>query len=126
MRRVADAMRPPVIVEPSTTVQQASSRMLDEHAHAAVVVEDGKVCGLATAEQIAAALAEGYDAAETLIGVIAERNPPVATPDEPLAEAHQRMRAEQHPRIPVVGPRREPLGVLEDAEAGDGSDVLHS
>src|SRR3954453_7032953 len=114
IRRVADAMRAPVIVSPSTTMQEASSRMLDVHAHAALVVHEGKVCGLATADEIATALAEGHDAAATLIGAIAESDPPVARPDEPLVEAHRRMRAEQRPRVAVVGRHREPLGVLED------------
>lgn len=117
MRHVADAMDPPVIVQSASTLQQASAQMLDGHAHAAVIVEGGRVCGLATAERIAAALAQGYDAAETPIGEIAERDPPLARPDEPLLEAHQRMRAEGHRRVPVVGPDREPLGVLEDSEA---------
>jgi len=119
MRLVADAMRrPPVVVEPSTTVQETSARMLDAGMHAAVVVDDGAVCGLVTVERISAALSKGYDASETLSGVIADRRPPMIAPDEPLADAHQLMRSVGHPLAPVVGPKREPLGLLEDPEAG--------
>ena len=119
MRRVADVMQqPPVVVELSATVQEASAKMLDARAHAAVVVEDGAVCGLATAEQVSAALAQGYDATETLIGVIAERNPPTFDPEDALAEAHQLMRSQGRTVAAVVGPKREPLGLLEDPEAG--------
>lgn len=120
MRTVAqDMSAPPVVVEPATTLQAASAHMLDAGAHAAVIVERGRVCGLATARDVSRALEDGYDPTETLIGVIAERNPPVAHADEPLAEAHQRMRAEQRRVLPVVGAKREPVGVLEDPEAGD-------
>jgi CBS domain-containing protein len=120
MRRVADAMTaPPVVLEPSITIQEASAKMLDGGVHAAVIVDDGRVCGLTTAQGISTALAEGYDVTATLLGVIAERDVPVARPDEPLADAHERMRAERHPVVAVVGSKGEPVGVLEDHEARD-------
>jgi CBS domain-containing protein len=119
MRRVADVMLEPAVgVEPSTTVQETSARMVDAGVHAALVVAGGAVCGLATAEQIAAALAEGYDAGDTPIGVVAEREPAMFGPDEALVDAHQRMRSEGRPLAAVVGAKRQPLGLLEDPEAG--------
>jgi CBS domain-containing protein len=119
MRRVHDAMlTPPVVVDPSTTVQEAAARMLDARAEVAVIVDAGRVWGLATAEHVAGALADGYDASETLIGKIALRDPPLARDDEPLVDAHQRMRAEGCPVVPVVGAGRAPVGVLVDHEAG--------
>jgi CBS domain-containing protein len=119
MRRVHDAMlAPPVVVDPTTTVQEAAARMLDARAEVAVVVDRGRVWGLATAEHVAGALADGYDASETLIGTIALRDPPIAREDDPLVDAHQRMRAEGCPVVPVVGAGHEPVGVLVDHEAG--------
>ena len=118
MRRVADAMHTPsVVVEPSTTVQEASARMLDAHVHAAVVVDDGAVCGLATAARVSTALSEGYDASETPVGAIAEAEPTLVAPDDALAEAHQLMRSAGRTFAAVVGSKREPLGLLEDPEA---------
>jgi CBS domain-containing protein len=115
MRTVADAMAaPPVTVDPGTTIRETSAAMLDAHAHAAVVVKDGRVWGLATAEDISRALAEGYDATGTLIGAIAEHDPPLARPDERLADVHLRMRADGRGVIPVAGARDEPHGVLAD------------
>jgi CBS domain-containing protein len=119
MRTVADAMSAPVVVEPETTIQAASAAMLDARAHAAVVVDGGRVCGIATAGDVARALADGYDATETRIGAIADRDPPLARPGEPLAEAHQRMRADGHGVVAVAGAHDEPLGLLVDPEAGD-------
>jgi CBS domain-containing protein len=119
MRRVADVMHaPPVVVEASTTVQEASARMLDAAVHGAVVVEDGRICGLVTAEDVSDALAQGHDPTETLMVVIAERDPPLARSQEPLSEAHQRMRAAHHRLVPVVDSAGEPIGLLEDPEAG--------
>jgi CBS domain-containing protein len=109
----------PVIVAPSATLQAASASMLDGGMHAALVVEDGRVCGLATAADVSRALEQGYDPTETPVALIAERDPPLALVDEPLAEVHQRMRAVQRRVVPVVGPKREPVGLLEDPEAGD-------
>jgi CBS domain-containing protein len=119
VRTVADAMaEASVIVEPATTIQQTSAAMLDAGVHAAVVVDRGKVCGVVTADDISRALADGYDATETLVGAIAESDPLLARPDEPLAEAHQRMRARGRPVAAVAGRHGEPLGLLEDREAG--------
>jgi predicted transcriptional regulator len=117
MRRVADAMDAPrVVVQPSTTVQATSAGMLDGRVHAAVVVDDGGVCGLITAERLSAALAEGYDV-DTAIGQIADRKPMLLDPDEALAEAHQIMRAEGQRFAVVVDSKRHALGLLEDPEA---------
>jgi predicted transcriptional regulator len=118
MRTVADAMSPvAVTVEPAMTLQAASAAMLDAGVQAAVVVKRGRFCGLLTAEAITRALAEGYDVRQTLVSAVAERHPAVARPDEPLAEVHQRMRAEQRGLAAVTGRRDEPLGLLEDPEA---------
>jgi CBS domain-containing protein len=120
MRRVADAMfAPPVVVDPATPVQEAAARMLDAGVAAAVVVDRGRISGLATAEHVASALASGYDATETGIGVIASPDPLVVRADDPLAEAHLQMRAAGCATAPVVGPGgKEPVGVLVDHEAG--------
>jgi CBS domain-containing protein len=115
MRRVADAMRaPPVTVEPTTTVQEASARMLDAAVQAAVVVDDGRVCGMVTAELLSEALGRGYDPTDTLVGVVAEREPLVVDADALLADAHQRMRAAERTIAPVVAAGRRPVGLLED------------
>lgn len=117
MRTVADAMiTPAVTTPPSATIQDASTRMLDAGAHAAVVVDDGRVCGLATAVDVSGALADGYDPTDTPIGVIAEPDPPAARPDEPVAEVHQRMRAQGRSLLPVLAPDGRPVGILEDPE----------
>lgn len=117
MRTVANEMTSPVVVEPATTVQATSAAMLDAGVHAALIVDGGKVCGLVTSDDIARALAEGYDTTETPVGVICDRDLALVKPDEPLADAHERMRADARRVAAVTGPRGEPLGLLEDPEA---------
>jgi CBS domain-containing protein len=118
MRTVSDAMiAPPVLVEASMTVQEASAGMVDAGRHAAVVLEDGRLRGLATAEDVSRALAAGRDATRTLVGEIAPPGAPVAHADEPLAEAHLRMRGEHHRVVAVLGDDGRPVGILEDSEA---------
>jgi predicted transcriptional regulator len=116
MRRVADVMLEPVVVDQRATIQEASGRMLDAGAHAALVVRDGAVCGIATAGGVSAALAEGHSAADTSIDVISER-PLTFDPDDALAEAHQLMRARSRAFAAVVGSKRRPVGILWDDEA---------
>ena len=116
MRRVADAMRAPVVaVEPATTVQETSARMLDADVHAAVVVQDGTVCGMVTAERLGEALGQGYDPTETPVGVVAEPDPLLVEAGETLAEAHERMRAADRAVAPVVATDGSPVGLLEDS-----------
>jgi len=117
VRTVADAMTKPVIVEPSTTIQDASARLLDGRSAAVIVVERGKVCGLVSAADVARALAEGLDPTNTPVRAIAGTDPPRARSDEALAEVHQRMRAAQRPLAVVIGRGGRPLGLLADHEA---------
>ncbi len=113
MRTVADAMiAGPVTVDPTTSIQDASAAMLEAHSHAVVLVDGGRVCGLATAEDVARGLGS-----EASIGAVADRDPLIASADEPLAEAHLRMRAEHRPAVPVVGAGGRLVGLLVDPEA---------
>jgi CBS domain-containing protein len=116
MRTVVDAMRAPVVVlEPAMTVQAASARMLDAGVHAAVLVDEGRLAGLVTAETLSDALAQGHDPTETPVGEVAERDPPVVAADELVSEAHLRMRAAGRTFVPVVTSDRRPVGILEDS-----------
>jgi CBS domain-containing protein len=118
MKTVADAMTtPPVVVATSTSVQEASSAMLQRRAQVAIVTRDERVWGLVTAPDVARALADGLDATTTPVEAIAEPDPQPARPQESLAGVHQRMRLESRGTVPVVGRAGEPLGVLVDPEA---------
>jgi CBS domain-containing protein len=120
MRTVADAMTTPApVVDRSATIQDASAEMLDAGTQAAIVVDEGRVCGVATAQDVAGALVHAYDTAHTPIGAIAQSSPDAVHPDDLLAEVHARMRAERRAVVPVVDADDEPIGLLEDPEAGE-------
>ena len=117
MRTVAEAMNAPVTVAPGTTLQDAAAAMLAADAQAAVIVDGGRARGLLTADDVARALAEGRDPAQTPVATVAEPAPPVVRQQDALVEAHRLMRVSQHRAVAVVGPRGEPVGLLVDHEA---------
>jgi CBS domain-containing protein len=113
MRTAASAMTPVPILDASMTIQDASAAMLDDRVEAAVVVEGKKLRGLLTASDVADALAAGRDAGSTPIASVANRDPRLVDAEEPLADAHQRMRAAGD-SIAVVVDGGRPVGVLAD------------
>lgn len=113
MRTVASAMTPVPILDASTTIQDASAAMLDDHVMAAVAVDGTTLRGLLTASDVAAALAEGLDASCTPIAAVANPDPTLVETPEPLAEAHQRMSAAEASLAVVIDEDR-PVGVLTD------------
>ena len=116
MRTVAEALSRAVVVERSVTLQEASARMLDAAGEVALVVDDdGTFMGIVTAQDVAHALAEGHDARVARAEEIADREPPVARPDEPLVDAHRRMRIEQRELAVAVDREGKPLGLLTDS-----------
>jgi len=119
MRTVADAMlTPPVTVSPAATVQETSNAMLEGRTHAVVVADErGRVHGVASADDVARALAAGRDATLTPIADVLEDRPEFATADEPLVDAHLRMRAAHQPAVPVVAAKGRLVGLLIDPEA---------
>lgn len=128
MRTVADAMTTPApVVERSATVQDASAEMLDAGTQAAIVVDEGRVCGVATAADVTAALAEAPDAARTPIGAIVQRTAPNCAPGgsargSPPADALRRARrgARRRREGSAHRPARGPGGRHLSMERDDG------
>jgi CBS domain-containing protein len=117
MRTVAQDMRPaPARVDPDATLQQASAAMLDAATHEALVARGDRLVGVLTADEVAQALSGG-DATRITAADIVRSADILARPDEPLAEAHQRMRAAHRPIAVVVDSHGRPVGMLIDPEA---------
>jgi CBS domain-containing protein len=113
IRSVGQALGKSVFIEGRSTVQEASAAMLDARTEAAVVLAADGPAGLLTAEHIARALAEGRDATRTAVIAIADREPLLARVDEPLVDAHQRMRGEQRDLALAVDSNGLPVGLVE-------------
>ena len=101
------------ILDTSTTIKDASAAMLDDHVEAAIVSDGPKLRGLVTARDVADALGD-RDVGSTLVADIARWDPLVVQRREPLAEAHERMRAADVPLAVVIGDDGRPVGVLPD------------
>jgi CBS domain-containing protein len=117
MRTVSDAMNEPLLLEASMTLQEASALMLEAGVEAAVIVCDGSLFGLLTANDVAQALLDGREPSRTPTAAIANDRPPLATADEPLAEVHQRLRGAERRYAVVLSRGQEPVGLLSDHEA---------
>jgi CBS domain-containing protein len=117
MRPVAHAMKSVPILEASTTIQDASAAMLDDHLEAAVIVDSARLRGLVTASDVATALAEGRDASSTPVASVCSSDPALVDSDEPLAAARQRMRAADHAFGVVIADEGRPVGLLADDAA---------
>jgi CBS domain-containing protein len=115
MRTVADAMVAGVAaIGPGATLQEASAAMLAAGTHAAVVVRDDKFAGLLAADDVAGAMASGADVTRSRAAELAHRDIVVAERDEPLPEAHLRMRRAQREIAAVVDASGRPVGLLID------------
>jgi len=79
-----------------------------------VVLRDGKLAGLLAAEDIAAAMASGADVTHSRADELAHRDVVVARRDEPLPEAHLRMRRAQRELAAVLDAGGRPVGLLID------------
>ncbi|PRX43673.1 CBS domain protein [Prauserella shujinwangii] len=99
------------------TVQQAAQRMRDRGIGDVLVIEDGRLCGIATDRDIVVrALAEREDLSGTRLGEVCSEQIVTASPNEDADNAIARMREHAIRRIAVVDEGR-PVGVLSIGDA---------
>jgi predicted transcriptional regulator len=101
------------IVDASTTIQDASAAMLDDHVEAAIVVDGPRIRGVVTARDVAESLAD-RDVGSSLVADIARWDPLLVKQEQALADAHERMRAANVALAVVIGGDRRAVGVLPD------------
>jgi CBS domain-containing protein len=93
----------PRSIERGQGVVEAAQRMANEDVGSLPVVEGGALVGMITdRDLVVQVLAKALDPSDVTVSEVASRNPVVATPDELLDEALQRMAQEQVRRLPVV------------------------
>jgi CBS domain-containing protein len=90
--------------------------MTTENVGSLPVVDGDELVGIVTdRDLVVQVLARGGDPEQVRVSDICSRKPVVATPDEPLDQALQRMAAEQVRRLPVVTDGRL-VGILAQAD----------
>ena len=115
--RVEDVMTPHVdSVAPDTPLAVAARRMRDENVGCLPVADGDRLVGMVTdRDLVVQVLAKDLDATKVVVSEVATENPIIASPEEPLDSALQRMAQEQVRRLPVVEDGRL-VGILAQAD----------
>jgi len=106
MRKMSDLVRnqDPLMLPPSTTVQEAAARMRDRMVGAVLVIEgDARLVGIFTGrDAVSRVLAEGKDPAATTLTEVMTYNPETMTPSHSAIEALRLMRDARCRHLPIV------------------------
>ena len=112
-KTVADVMtRDPVTVESSHPVREAAQLMRDADAGALIVLEDGKVAGIATDRDIVVRVLANGDGPDTPVQRACSSDElTTVAPDTSIEQAVQIMRSKAVRRLPVLESGR-PVGIV--------------
>ena len=122
--KVRDSMTAnPMAIEADQPVVKAAELMAKENVGSLPVVENGDLVGIVTdRDLVIQVVARGLDPTSVKVTDVYTEKPVVATPDEPLDQALQRMAAEQVRRLPVVSDG-ELVGMLAQADVARSADA---
>lgn len=106
MRRISDIVRnqSPVALSPSATVREACQSMRDSRVGAVLVTEpDCRLVGIFTGrDAVQRVLAEGKNAAETLLAEVMTPDPDYIPPGKTAIEALRLMEDGRYRHLPIV------------------------
>lgn len=114
---VREAMTsPPHSIQSRGSVVEAARTMAAENVGSLPVVEGENLVGMVTdRDLVMQVLAKDLDPSKVVVSEVCSENPVVASPDEPLDQALQRMAEQQVRRLPVVADGRL-VGILAQAD----------
>jgi len=128
-RKVQDVMsKQPIQLDRQTTLVEAATKMCDANVGAVIVVEDGKIMGIATDRDIAIrAVAKGKDPNTTRLSEICSCDLTTVLANDDVDRAIELMRQKAIRRLPVVDSQNRAVGILslgDLAQARDKRSVL--
>ncbi|HXG76177.1 MAG TPA: CBS domain-containing protein [Gaiellaceae bacterium] len=106
----------PTTIAAEASVVEAARLLASENVGSLPVVADGTLVGIVTdRDLVVGVLARDLDPHKVPVSDVCTEDPIVATPEEPLDQALQRMAAEQVRRLPVVAEGKL-VGILAQAD----------
>jgi CBS domain-containing protein len=112
--KVKDFMEaPPIVVNEGTTIDQAASVMWEKRIGSVIVVDkDGKMAGILTASDIVFAVTKSLVGREVPVSGIMSKTSIMATPNESVLTAVERMMKENVRHLPVIEKNGTPVGII--------------
>ena len=117
--KVKDFMEaPPIVVNEGTTIDAAASTMWEERIGSVIVVDaDGKMAGILTASDIIFAVTKSLIGRNVPVSRIMSKTSIMATPNESVLTAVERMMKENVGHLPVVEKNGTPVGIISTRDA---------
>ena len=124
--RVKDFMEaPPVVVTEGTTIDEAASTMWEKRIGSVIVVDkDGKMAGIITASDIVFAVTKSLVGRQVPVSGIMSKTSIVATPNESVLTALERMMKDNVRHLPVIEKNGTPVGIISTRDAMGISEPL--
>jgi CBS domain-containing protein len=112
--KVRDFMEaPPIVVTEQTTIDEAASTMWEKRIGSVIVVDgDGKMAGILTASDIVFAVTKSLIGREVPVSGIMSKTSIMATPNESVLTAVERMMNENVRHLPVIEKNGTPVGIV--------------
>ena len=124
--RVKDFMEaPPVVVSEGTTIDQAASTMWEKSIGSVIVIDkEGKMAGILTASDIVFAVTKSLVGRQVPVSGIMSKTSIIASPNESVLTAVERMMQENVRHLPVIEKNGTPVGIISTKDAMGISEPL--
>jgi len=104
---------PPIIVAEETTIDQAAETMWEKRIGSVIVVDkEGKMAGIVTASDIIFAVTKSLVGRQVPVSSIMSKTSIMATPNESVLTAVERMMNENVRHLPVIEKNGTPVGIV--------------
>ncbi len=117
--KVRDFMEaPPVVVSEDTIIDDAASTMWEKRIGSVIVVDkEGKMAGILTASDIVFAVTKSLIGRQVPVSGIMSKTSIMATPNESVLTALERMMKENVRHLPVIEKNGTPVGIISTRDA---------
>ena len=117
--KVKDFMEaPPIVVNEETTIDEAASTMWEKRIGSVIVVDkEGKMAGIITASDIIFAVTKSLVGRQVPVSSIMSKTSIMATPNESVLTAVERMMRENVRHLPVIEKDGTPVGIISTRDA---------